>query len=201
MKAINIGDNFLGSSVWFQPHATIITWITMLLIADDDGMVPCCDKAIANRAVLEVDECAEALKWLSLPDPQSEHTAFDGRRIERCDGGWKILTYEKFCPAHVSLGGFSEREERMGFVYFIRAGTNIKIGFSSNPAGRISALQTAHPERLLLLGQFEAPFSEESALHERFSALHTSGEWFRAETPLLDFIAEMCPEYNPAHGT
>ena len=77
------------------------------------------------------------------------------------------------------------------FVYFVQSGGEqgpIKIGSTSNVKGRIASLQTAHPEplrvRLLVPGNTET----ELAFHRRFAEFRMSGEWFRADPALLEFI-------------
>lgn len=82
-------------------------------------------------------------------------------------------------------------------VYFIQssAGGPIKIGKSTNANRRLANLQTAHAERLLLLGTTQI-HSEES-LHQRFADLRLSGEWFRCDDRLAAWIwanAVMTPE-------
>lgn len=81
-----------------------------------------------------------------------------------------------------------------GYVYFIRAGKFIKIGFSTRPMERLAALQTSHPGKLEILGTRQASRDFEGELHAHFASLRARGEWFRAEEPLLDYIEEYTPE-------
>ncbi|WP_454629627.1 GIY-YIG nuclease family protein [Bradyrhizobium cenepequi] len=79
-------------------------------------------------------------------------------------------------------------------VYFAQAGDGgpIKIGFTSaDPSDRIAALQTGCPTRISLLGYLVGSKRDEAGLHRRFSHLHQSGEWFRAEESLIEAIAQM----------
>lgn len=82
-----------------------------------------------------------------------------------------------------------------GFVYFIRAGDAIKIGFSIHPIKRVDELQIGNPEELELLGAFGGTERDEKALHADFSHLEIRSEWFRAEQELLDFIEEVSGRY------
>lgn len=68
-------------------------------------------------------------------------------------------------------------------IYMIRIGSvgPVKIGVAKNPLWRVKELQTAHPERLVLLDQFDAPDKEERFLHERLKAHRLVGEWFKPE--------------------
>ena len=84
-------------------------------------------------------------------------------------------------------------EQLPGFVYFIQAASlegPIKIGFTrNNPTRRLRILQVGSPVRLAVRGAFPATAVEEVALHGRFEANHSHGEWFDP-TPELCAIAD-----------
>jgi hypothetical protein len=78
-----------------------------------------------------------------------------------------------------------------GFVYFIACEPlgAVKIGFTKQgPISRLAALQTGSPARLKLLTYFPGDLSDEARLHKAFAPLHISGEWFRHECKLEDFV-------------
>jgi hypothetical protein len=89
------------------------------------------------------------------------------------------------------------------FVYFIQAqGPKgpIKIGVSLNPKGRLSALQTAHHEELVLLGVVPCALHFEKELHFRLKESHLRGEWYKPTPEVLaevqkakppDFVAQL----------
>lgn len=79
-----------------------------------------------------------------------------------------------------------------GFVYFVRGGDRVKIGWSRKVALRVSQLQTASAEQLELLGEMPGTLDTERALHDTFAPLRVRGEWFRAEVGLLCAIRVMC---------
>jgi hypothetical protein len=68
-----------------------------------------------------------------------------------------------------------------GFVYFLRCGDFVKIGFSKFPNIRINHLRTATPYQVELLGKLEGTQAHERALHRYFADVrHTKRhEWFR----------------------
>jgi hypothetical protein len=73
----------------------------------------------------------------------------------------------------------------------------IKIGYGQNPdriRDRIRRFQTASPEQVVLLGAHPGGTSLERELHERFAALHISGEWFQAGP---DLVAHIEAEVHP----
>lgn len=75
-------------------------------------------------------------------------------------------------------------------IYFIQNETNkaIKIGFASDVESRRRALQTASPDRLILLGSIEGDMARERELHREFADLRLVGEWFRPSPKLMDRI-------------
>jgi hypothetical protein len=80
------------SSVWQQPTATTIVWITMILMADDNGFVDAMAPGIAMVAHTSLEECEAALNFLASPDGYSECVDDDsGRRIVRKGSGWQII--------------------------------------------------------------------------------------------------------------
>lgn len=54
----------------------------------------------------------------------------------------------------------------------------VKIGVSDDPEARLDDLQTGSPVPLVLLWQVHGGQRLEAALHERFAAVRTHGEWF-----------------------
>jgi hypothetical protein len=84
------------------------------------------------------------------------------------------------------------------FVYFIfnEESNAIKIGHAKDISKRLKALQTSSPAPLKLLKSIhlegvKTAKEREKALHQQFSELHLSGEWFRAEPALMDYISQL----------
>jgi Meiotically up-regulated gene 113 len=65
-----------------------------------------------------------------------------------------------------------------GFVYFLRAGKRVKIGFSKNPFTRISDLRTNIADPLDNVVIFKGSRLDEQRLHRRLRAYRMEGEWF-----------------------
>lgn len=74
------------------------------------------------------------------------------------------------------------------YTYFVQRGNAIKIGHSAIPKQRISGLQVSFAERLEILAIVPNTIISEAAAHEQFAHLRISGEWFRAEPDLIEFI-------------
>lgn len=84
------------STIWVEPHATRITWIAMLAMADRKGRVWASIPGLANRARVTLEECETAIACFLRPDKYSRTPDHDGRRIEPIDGGWQLLNYAKY---------------------------------------------------------------------------------------------------------
>lgn len=81
-----------------------------------------------------------------------------------------------------------------GFVYAISNGRGaVKIGWSKDPLKRHKYLQTAHTDKLTILGVKEGSASDETALHDSFANFRLRGEWFRLEGRVCQFVAQLSP--------
>jgi hypothetical protein len=68
----------------------------MLAMADKNGIVEAAVPGLAHVARITIEECKEALAKFQEPDKYSRSKEYDGRRIKKVDGGWKLLNYEKY---------------------------------------------------------------------------------------------------------
>lgn len=73
-----------------------------------------------------------------------------------------------------------------GWVYFIRKGGLVKIGFTTHRARRFRELR---PDAIL--GSVKGTTLDERRCHTAFAHLRVEGEWFRQEPELLDFIRDL----------
>lgn len=74
------------------------------------------------------------------------------------------------------------------FVYFVAGGNFVKIGFSRSFRQRLHKMATDLPFEIEVLHFETGTRQHEKMLHQRFSALHVRGEWFRRAPELLAFI-------------
>jgi hypothetical protein len=84
------------STIWVEPNAVRIVWITMLAMADKKGRVFASIPGLANRARVEVEECRMAINTFLSPDAESRTSDHEGRRIMPIDGGWVLLNHAKY---------------------------------------------------------------------------------------------------------
>lgn len=88
-------STILDSSVWAESIATRIVWITMLAMADQNGIVQASTGGLARRANVTREECDEALAVFLGPDPDSRDGT-TGERIEKVAGGWLVLNHANY---------------------------------------------------------------------------------------------------------
>jgi len=96
MSYTKLFGSIVNSSIWFEPNPTRIVWITMLAMANRDGVVEASTPGLAARAIVTLGECEAALEALSAPDKYSKNPANEGRRIERVKEGWRLLNYDDY---------------------------------------------------------------------------------------------------------
>lgn len=100
--------SILDSSIWFEENPTRLVWITMLAMANRDGLVGAAVPGLAARARVTIAECEAAIAKFLAPDPYSRSAEHEGRRIERVDGGWRLLNARK----HREKMSIEDRRER-----------------------------------------------------------------------------------------
>lgn len=91
---------------------------------------------------------------------------------------------------HNSAPAAPRGKARKLLTYFIRSehGGPVKIGKSVNPQARLSSLQTGRHDRLVILKTVNG--DREAEFHRKFQEFHESGEWFRCEGSLLEFVSK-----------
>jgi hypothetical protein len=89
-------NDLIFSTVWREADSVRLLWITMLALKDRHHRVNASVPGLADAAKISLEDCEEALNVLSSPDPYSRSTDFEGRRIDKCEGGWLILNGEKY---------------------------------------------------------------------------------------------------------
>ncbi len=108
MSFTKLHNKLIRSTVWNKPNHIRICWITMLALADRDGLVLSSIPGLATLARLDVEEVEEALESFRQPDKYSQTKLDEGRRIRDVEGGWELITYE----VHRRLFSQEERREK-----------------------------------------------------------------------------------------
>lgn len=94
---VKLFQSILDSSIWRRGSSdTRVVWITMMAMADRDGVVDNNVFGIADRAKVSEQACQHALDVFLAPDPQSRTEDQDGRKVEKVPGGYKLINYEYY---------------------------------------------------------------------------------------------------------
>lgn len=93
---VGLFSSILDSTIWQEEDYVRITWITMLAMANNDGVVEASIPGLAKRAGVSIEQCLEALDILKKPDKFSRTQDFQGRRIQDVQGGWFLLNSGKY---------------------------------------------------------------------------------------------------------
>lgn len=113
---------------------------------------------------------ARLVTWGTYRDPQTAQ--------EVCDEVNLAISGGRLRPR-------SSRDLRQEFVYFARLGALLKIGVSVEPKERCRSLNAE------LLAFQSGGRDLERRLHERFSHLRETGEWFRFGPDLGEYVEEL----------
>ena len=89
-------NSILASTIWREDDKTRIVWITLLAMADKNGIAEASVPGLADMARVSVPACRKALAALQAPDPDSRTQTHDGRRIAPVEGGWQLLNHAKY---------------------------------------------------------------------------------------------------------
>ena len=89
-------QSIVMSSIWQEDPETCKVWITMLALANADGVVEGSIVGLAHSSRVTVTVCQEALVKLLSPDLFSRTKDDEGRRIREVDGGWLIINHKKY---------------------------------------------------------------------------------------------------------
>jgi len=88
-------SRIVQSSIWRKPDHVRILWITMLAMADADGIVEGSVGGLAHMASLTPEQARDALEQLKAPDDDSSDGT-TGERILGVPGGWFIINHAHY---------------------------------------------------------------------------------------------------------
>jgi hypothetical protein len=96
MSFAKLFSSITESSLWGEQKEVRLLFVSMLARADSTGFVEASLPGLARMANLTVAEVEMALEVLEGPDPHSKNPEFEGRRIDKVDGGWMLLNYDSY---------------------------------------------------------------------------------------------------------
>ena len=135
----------------------------------------------------------EALKLWTDPDL----ARLSNPKVLRKMSGWtQRAAYRHLGPRGLAKGrprgdGTVSDRTRAGVVYFFQKGRRqvIKIGYSGDHEERRQNLQVASPDRLRVIATIPGNRAVEGALHKRFREYKITGDWYRLEGELAEYVA------------
>jgi hypothetical protein len=89
-------STIVHSTVWREDMHVKVVWITMLALANRNGVVEASVPGLADASRVPLELCEQALEKLSSPDKYSRTPEHGGRRISKTEGGWQVLNYLKY---------------------------------------------------------------------------------------------------------
>lgn len=96
MGFTKLDSGLLKSSILAESLETFKVWIILLAACDENGVAEVSPIYLESVCRIPLAKIKEALAILESPDENSRSENDDGRRIERVDGGFKILNYQKY---------------------------------------------------------------------------------------------------------
>lgn len=96
MSFAKLDHGIVNSSIWSEPSATRVLWITILALKDENGFVSASRSGLARIANITIDEFDTGIKCLESPDIDSRTSENEGKRIAKIEGGWVVLNNEKY---------------------------------------------------------------------------------------------------------
>ena len=96
MGFTKLDEGIVHSSIWSESYPTRLLWVTMLAMCDSKGFVASSRSGLIRAANITEGEFDISVAILEAPDEDSRSPEFDGRRVEKRDGGWQVLNYQKY---------------------------------------------------------------------------------------------------------
>lgn len=83
-----------------------------------------------------------------------------------------------------------------GFIYFLRCGEFVKIGYSKEPENRLRYFETGSPYDFEMLAVHPGSERDEAALHRLLAAYRHKGEWFCGCAEIAAIVANGIPKFS-----
>lgn len=146
---VKLWASILDSSVWSEDPQIRLVWITMLVMADENGFVGASVDGLARRANVPEEAVAAALEAFQSPDPKSRSKESEGRRIEPVERGWHIINHGYFRNLRdAEVRKAYERERKKSYRERVRDTSGTEAGpyaYASSDASGTSKKRTKKP--------------------------------------------------------
>ena len=138
-------------------------------------------RELIKNALLFVDSTSKAEPFKKLKTGRISYKEFTNKRIE------------SHAEYYAWQNDISTSET---FLYFIKAGSYVKIGRSLDPQKRLIGLKTGIPEKPKLILIVPKKGHLERLLHKAFSEERQNGEWFFYSDRIKKFILYVKGHYR-----
>jgi hypothetical protein len=136
------------SSIWEQPYHVRIAWLTLMARKQADQVAYCDAYKLKKWANLgSIEEAEDALRILSSPDKDRPGQEHEGRRIEKVEGGWRLINGQRY---EELMRTISERVRKARWAREHRAKAGeVKLGSKSEVGGKDveSLVESGRPMR------------------------------------------------------
>jgi hypothetical protein len=96
MGFTKLDSRILQSSIMAEDPFTFKIWITLLAACGPDGIAECSAMFLESICRIPIDQVKKSLEKLMSRDENSRSINDEGRRVERVNGGYKIINYLKY---------------------------------------------------------------------------------------------------------
>lgn len=96
MGFTKLDDGLIFSSILTEDDAVFKVWVLILSRTEQDGIARISPSFLGSVCRKDGQEIERCLGVLSSPDHASRSLNDDGRRIERVDGGFRVINYAKY---------------------------------------------------------------------------------------------------------
>lgn len=96
MSFSKLDSGITKSSLWSEPLHVRVVFVSFLAEKDENGFVSAAYSSMQRICNVNKDQFDEAIRILESPDPESRTEDFEGRRLQKIEGGWIVLNHEKY---------------------------------------------------------------------------------------------------------
>jgi hypothetical protein len=96
MGFTKLDDGILQSSIVGEDSDTFKIWILLLAACKGDEVARVSPVFLSSISKIPMETVMKSLEKLASPDVFSRSTMLEGRRIERVDGGFRVVNYMKY---------------------------------------------------------------------------------------------------------
>jgi hypothetical protein len=108
VRFAKVHSSIYDSSLMDEPESVRLFFLLLLPKADWHGFVTGTEESLSRLFNMPLDSVREAIRVHSGPDPRSRTADNDGRRIEKVQGGWRILNFELYRDGDAFAGPSNE---------------------------------------------------------------------------------------------